>query len=74
MRPIYFQTAVIAATLATVADGIFLLVCQSSPDGLKIRLPTATTAPQMRVYIRGAVRSPCVYLVIEGDRSRLPFR
>ena len=68
MKPIYFQTALIVATLAAVAGGIFLLVRQSSPDGLEILLPTATAVPQMRVYISGAVRSPGVYPVIEGDR------
>ena len=68
MRPIFFQTALIIAPLAAVAGGIFLLAHQPSSDGIEIVLPTATAVPEMRVYISGAVRSPGVYPVMEGDR------
>jgi len=45
-----------------------LLNCKAGALGIEIVLPTATSAPQARVYLSGAVQNPGVYAVEEGDR------
>ena len=65
------QVALIAATLAAVAGGVFYLVRDSSSDGgIEIALPTATTQPQvvLKAYVSGAVQSPGVYVIQDGYR------
>ena len=36
---------------------------------VQVLLPTATPPPEVRVYITGAVKSPGVYSLREGDRE-----
>ena len=57
-------------TLAAIAGGVLLLVRSSSDGGIEIVLPelTATPVVEIRAYINGAVRTPGVYDVAEGDR------
>jgi len=64
------QAILVVAVLASVAGGVFLLVRQSSSDGksFQIALPTAAPVVELKVYVSGAVRSPGVYTVREGDR------
>ena len=63
------QIVLVVATLAAVAGGLVLLVRDSSSGGgIEIVLPIATSAPQARVYLSGAVQNPGVYAVEEGDR------
>ena len=65
------QVILIVATLAALAGGATFLVRQSSSGGeIEILLPTAAPAVEIdaRVYVSGAVRTPGVYAVDEGDR------
>ena len=62
------QIVLVLATLAAVAGGAFLLLRDSSSGGIEIVLPTATPAAELRVHVSGAVRSPGVYAVNDGDR------
>ena len=62
------QFVLVAATLAAIAGGLFLLFRDSSPGGVEIVLPTATPAATLKVFVSGAVRRPDVYVVNEGDR------
>ena len=65
------QALLVLAIVATVVGALTLLARRSSSDGgLEIVLPT--TVPQasavLKVYITGAVNSPGVYTVDDGDR------
>ncbi len=66
----FSQIALIAATLAAVAGGIFLLMREPSSGDIEIALPAATPVAEgeIRVYVSGAVRNPGVYAASEGDR------
>jgi competence protein ComEA len=66
----FSQIALIAATLAAVAGGIFLLIREPSSGDIEIALPAATPVAEVeiRVYVSGAVRNPGVYAASEGDR------
>ena len=59
------------ALLAAIAAGAFYLVRSSGAGGgIEIALPTATSEaiPILKVHISGAVQSPGVYEIEEGDR------
>ncbi len=57
------------AALATLVGGGVLWLKDASPGGeIQLTLPAATPAPEMKVYISGAVLSPGVYAFSEGDR------
>jgi len=65
----------LALFIATVSAGIVLLISQRSGNpGVEITLPTATPtltatpSPEIKVFIGGAVASPGVYAMKEGDR------
>ena len=60
----------IALVIVALSGGIALLITQnrSGRPGVEILLPTATPKPEMKVYISGAVASPGVYPVKQGDR------
>ena len=63
--------AVLAAvTAAALSAGILLIVERGGEDspGVEIFLPTATPAPELKVYISGAVAEPGVYSMRPGDR------
>jgi len=62
------QIALAAATLAAVAAALFLWLGGSSSDGIEIILPEPTPPPELRAYVSGAVLSPGVYAVSQGDR------
>jgi len=65
------QAVLIAAIVAAVAAAAFILIRGVySGGGVEIVLPTATpeTATELKVYLTGAVRSPGVFDVGEGDR------
>ena len=62
------QVLLVVATLAAVAGVVILLVRDSSSGGIDIILPTATSAPELRVHLSGAVQNPGVYAADEGDR------
>ena len=70
MKPVT-QVVLIAAIVAAVAGGAFLLLQTSDSGGpIEIVLPTATTEVRtgLKVYISGAVRNPGVYEVEGGSR------
>ena len=56
--------------IAAASAGIALLITQSrnGSSGVEILLPTATPAPELKVYISGAVARTDVYIMKEGDR------
>ena len=60
----------VALFIAGISGGIALLVSKSGagPPGVETLLPTATPTPELKVYISGAVTSPGVYTMNEGDR------
>lgn len=66
----------LALFIAVLSAAVALLVVQSRSDspGVEVLLPTATTmptatpAPELKVYISGAVAMPGVYAMEEGDR------
>ena len=64
------QMVLIAAMLAAVAGGVFLLVRGSSSGGaFEVVLPTAVPASaELKVFVSGAVRNPGVYTANEGNR------
>ncbi len=57
-----------AAALAAVAGAVVIMVGGSSPAGVEVVLPPAQPPAELRVYLSGAVRSPGVYVVEQGDR------
>lgn len=65
------QAILVAAILASVAGRVVLLV-RGSAGGrrMEIILPTATVESrvELKVYVTGAVYSPGVYTVADGDR------
>ncbi len=60
--------AAAVAVLAAVSGGFYLLINDSSDSGMEIIFPTATPAAEVTAYVSGAVRSPGVFTVEEGDR------
>ena len=60
----------VALFIAAASAGIGLLVSQSRSGnpGVEILLPTATSTPELKVYISGAIAAPGVYVMKEGDR------
>ena len=66
------QIVLIAVTVASIAVAVFLIVRQTSSDGMEIILPvpTAERELELKVHIAGAVRRPDVYPVTEGDRLK----
>lgn len=61
------------AVLGFVSGGIYFLVRDSDSDVMEIVLPTATPVieVELKAYISGAVRSPGVYVIAEGERLSL---
>ena len=65
------QAALVAAIVAAMAGGVFLIIQTSASRGsIEISLPTPTPASvaELKVYITGAVESPGVYAVDQGSR------
>jgi competence protein ComEA len=64
------QIVLIAVTVASIAVAVFLIVRQTSPDGMEIILPvpTAERELELKVHVSGAVSSAGVYVLNEGDR------
>ena len=62
------QILLVVALLGALSGGIFLLVNRTSNPTLEIVLPTPTSLPLLQVYVTGAVESPGVYTLTEGDR------
>ena len=65
------QTVLAVAAIAAIAGGVFLLLRDSSPRGsLEVVLPTPTAAGEAEVvvYVTGAVNSPGVYAIEDGNR------
>jgi len=62
------QLALLLLFLFALSGGIALLVGQGRPGGVEVVLPTATPAASVQVYVTGAVASPGVYTLQEGDR------
>ncbi len=58
------------ATVAAVSGAIALLVWPDSNPRVEIVLPTPTPTPQLKVYIRGAVKFPDVYTLDAGARLK----
>ncbi len=56
--------------IAALSAGIGLLVGRgtSNNPGVQIIIPTATAAPELRIYITREVEAPGVYVVSGGDR------
>ena len=58
-----------AALAAALSAGIVLIVTNGEDrPGVEIFLPTATPAPELKVYLSGAVVRPGVYAMRDGDR------
>ncbi len=65
----WLATAVLLLLLAgTLAGGLFLLARSSSPPPIEIILPGPSPAPEMKVYVSGAVLRPGVYTLEAGAR------
>ena len=65
------QAVLVVAIIAAFSGGLFFIVRDSdSGRRIEILLPTPTVAPdaELKVHISGAVRSPGVYAVADGDR------
>ena len=60
----------VALLTAAASAGIALLVsnARSGSPGVEILIPTPTSTPDLKVYVSGAVSSPGVYVLREGDR------
>ena len=60
----------LALFIAAVSAGIILMIKSSGSGspGIEILLPTATSTPELRVHVSGAVAVPGVYALKEGDR------
>lgn len=62
---------VLAAVIAAVSGAAVVLIRGSSPGAhIEVTLPTATAEveSELKVYVAGAVRSPGVYEMSDGDR------
>ncbi len=70
MRAVTYSAATLA--MLAIAAGVLFIVFSSgsSNGGVEIVLPSNTPAPvvELKVYVSGAVRTPGVYSVSEGDR------
>ena len=64
----FFNGLLVLAFIAAVSGGIALLLRPDSNPGLEIILPTATPTPELKAYISGAVRTPGVYTLEQGNR------
>ena len=64
----FFNTLLVLATIAAISGAIALLLRPDSNPGLEIILPTATPTPELKVFVTGAVQSPGVYTLQEGNR------
>ena len=62
------QIVIFILLAAALVAGILSLLRQPQPDPVEILLPTATTAPEIKVFVNGAVNRPGVYTVDTGDR------
>lgn len=62
------QIAIFVLLAVALGAGLFSLLRQPQPDPIEILQPTATTAPEVKVYVNGAVHRPGVYTVGQGDR------
>ena len=60
----------VALLTAAASAGIALLVsdARSGSPGVEILIPTPTSAPDLKVYVSGAVSSQGVYVLRPGDR------
>ena len=65
-----FLYLLVALIIAAASAGIALLITESrnGGPGVEILLPTATPTPELKVYLRGAVGRPGIYVMEEGDR------
>jgi competence protein ComEA len=54
--------------VAAIGGGIALLILGNTSPGIEIIVPTATATPETRAYISGAVHTPGVYTISEGER------
>ncbi len=62
-------TVVLLVLLASaLGGGLFLLARDSSPPPIEIVLPPPTTAPELKVYVSGAIVRPGVYTLQPGAR------
>lgn len=70
---LFHWAAFAVAVLGFVSGGIYFLVRDSDSDVMEIVLPTATPVieVELKAYISGAVRSPGVYVIAEGERLSL---
>ena len=65
----FSQIVLGVAIAASLAGAVVLLVRSSTSGGIiEIVLPTPAPAPELKVYVTGAVRNPDVYIVRNGDR------
>ena len=64
----FFNTLLVLATIAAVSGVIALLLRPNSNAGVEITLPTATPTPELKVFVTGAVQSPGVYTLQQGNR------
>ena len=66
-RSLYPWLLAIVATAAVVA-ALIVWAIPSSPPGVEVVLPPPTPAPELKVFVSGAVARPGVYQLQEGDR------
>ncbi|MCE2462687.1 MAG: helix-hairpin-helix domain-containing protein [Dehalococcoidia bacterium] len=64
---LYILLALFIAVLSAAA-ALLVIQSRSGSPGVEVLLPTATPAPNLKVYISGAVAIPGVYAMEEGDR------
>ena len=62
------QIVIFVLLAAALGAGVFSLLRQPQPDPIEILQPTATPAPEIKVYVNGAVHRPGVYTAAQGDR------
>ena len=62
------QIAIFILLAVALGAGVFSLLRQPQPDPVEILHPTATSLPEIKVYVNGAVNRPGVYTVDADDR------
>lgn len=71
LSPIWYRlyrVLLVVLVIVAVSGGIAFLVRRTVSPGVEIVIPTATPTVDARAYITGAVRSPGVYTVKQGER------
>ncbi len=63
-----YQVLLVVLVIVAVSGGIAFLVRRTVSPGVEIVIPTATPTVEARAYISGAVGSPGVYAVEQGER------